>query len=126
VKRQPTRIADELAGVEALVGTGGPPAPAMTFPMIVQQTLRDLAFRVAVGGTHQRVDDQAVAIVDDQMSQIREPRLVTVPFAIQLRIGIRLRRMRVVRPRPNSVPSPFASGSRGTARAPQVASDRPA
>jgi hypothetical protein len=67
--------------------------------MIVEQDGRDLAFRAAVGSARHRVDNQAAPILDGQMARVREPRLVSVAFARQLRVRIRRRGMRVVRPR---------------------------
>jgi hypothetical protein len=51
-----------------------------------------------VGLRRHRLGDQAVAVLDQQVAQIRQPRLGAVRFPIQFRVGIGGRRMRVILP----------------------------
>ena len=60
---------------------------------------RGIAFGRAAGRRDRGVDDQAVAILGQQMPEIAELRFAADGFLIQPRVGIGRRLMRVVAPR---------------------------
>ena len=59
---------------------------------------RRVAFAGAAGVRHRRVDDEAMAILGQQMPEIGQLRLVAGPFLIQPRVGVGRRLMGVVAP----------------------------
>ena len=63
-----------------------------------QYRRRRLAFGEPIGDARLRVHDQPVAILHQQVPQIRQARLRVVRLPIQPGVGIRGRRMRVVLP----------------------------
>ena len=57
------------------------------FHVIVQQHGGHLAFRTTVGGARHGIDDETMAVFDDEMAEISEPRFVRVPLRYSFASG---------------------------------------
>ena len=88
--------ADEVCHVIALVGPQRAASPRRPVPLVVHHPGRRLPFGVPVGARGHRVGDQPVPILDQQVSQVRQPRLRIVRPAIQPRVRVGGRGMCVV------------------------------
>ena len=90
---------DEIAHVVRLVGADGAPAAWRAFPLRADHPRRGLAFGIAIGDRRHGIGDQPVSVLDQQVTEIRQPRFGALRFSIQPRVRIGLRRVRLVRPR---------------------------
>ena len=89
---------NEFADVVGLIRADRPSSPRRALPLRVQHQHARISLRAPVGLCGHRVDDQAVAVLNQQVTQIGQSRLGTVRFPIQSRVGIGLRRVRNIRP----------------------------
>ena len=85
---------DKALRVIALVGADGDP---LALRQLAEHDDGRLDFGVAVGTRHRRVDDQAVAILDQQVRSVTELRLAPRPFLREPGVGIGRRLMRSFR-----------------------------
>ena len=69
----------------------------MALPARVQHQHRRVALGGAVRRRGHRVHDEPMAVLDEQMPEVRQPRLPIRGLAIQLGVGVRRRRMRHIR-----------------------------
>jgi hypothetical protein len=92
------RDVDEFADVVGLIRPDCPSSPRRAFPLRVQQQQPGFSLGAAVGLRGHRVDDQAMAVLDQQVPQIRQPRFGTLGLPLQFRVRVGLGRMRVIGP----------------------------
>ncbi len=55
-----------------------------------------VALGASVGPRGHRVHDEAMVVLDQEVAQIRQPRLGTVRFPVQFRVWIGSQRMRII------------------------------
>jgi hypothetical protein len=82
------RGVDEFLHVVGFVRADRPPSPRRAFPLRIQHQQPGVSFGPPVGLRRHGVYDEAVAILDQQMAQIRQPRPGAVGFPIQF--GVRI------------------------------------
>ena len=87
---------DKVAGVVALIGTQGD--RLRPIGMRLDQCQRRQPLGMARRAGRQRTDDQAVAVLHQRMAEKIQPRLLARSLAVETRIGIGDRAMRVVGP----------------------------
>jgi len=88
---------DEVSHVICLIGPDRSATVRRPLPLRVQHQQASLALRGAVRRRRHRVGNQAVPILDQEVAQIRQPRFGAGRLAIQPRIRVGFRGMRVVR-----------------------------
>jgi len=80
------RDVDEFPHVVGFVRADCPPSPRRAFPLRMQHQQPSVSLGSPVGLRCHGVYDEAVAILDQQMAQIRQPRLGPVGFPILFRV----------------------------------------
>jgi hypothetical protein len=88
----------EVATVVPLVRPQCAAAPRRSLPLIVHHQCRRLTLRKAVRDRRHRLGNQPMAILDQQMAEIGQPRFRIIRSAIQTRVGVSPRGMDVVLP----------------------------
>src|SRR5438477_712722 len=92
---QMSTLGHEIPSVEALISAYGHRLPSRN---LLQHHQRRIALCPPVGHEHFCGDDQSVAILDQQIPAVAQLGLLPITFARQLRLGIGLRCMRLIRP----------------------------
>src|SRR5437667_6046448 len=92
---QMSTLGPEIPSVEALISAYG---HRLRSRNLLQHHQRRIALCPSVGHEHFCGDDQSVAILDQQIPAVAQLGLLPITFARQLRLGIGLRCMRLIRP----------------------------
>jgi hypothetical protein len=113
MRRDPERPRnlDKVVRVIALVGADRSATPRRSAMLGPQHQHAGIALRQAVSGGGHRVDNQSIAVLDQQVTQVGEAGLAVVRSAVELRVGIGRRRVRVVRPRLAAEVAPVPVGA---------------